>query len=93
MEYSQEILNAALEGLQLKLARIEEQIAQVRAMTKGKKPGKPRKAVAAADDWETPSTAAAPARKAKKGKRQLSPEARERIAAAQRKRWAAHRGE
>jgi len=87
MQYSQDILNAALEGLQLKLDRINDQIASVRKLT-GKKVGRPAKSIAAADDWEAP-VAAAPKKAKKRGKRNLSPEARERIAAAQKARWAA----
>jgi len=66
-------LAAALEGLDLQRKRIEEQIAQVRAMLGGKR-------------VSTGSGAAKAARK-----RVLSPEARKRIAAAQKKRWAEYR--
>ena len=68
-------LAAALEGLDLQRKRIEEQIAQVRAMLGGR---------AAASAGRAAS--AKPARK-----RVLSPEARKRIAAAQKKRWAEYR--
>lgn len=82
------LYEAALEGLELQKQRIEEQIRLVRALIGGKKPRAAAVAVAPTED-------AAPA--AKKGarkprrKRNLSPEARKRIAEAQRKRWAAFR--
>lgn len=88
---NQEILNAALEGLELQRIRLEEQIALVRKMIGGggaKRGPKPR---AAAASEESPGPVAKKSKK--KGKRNLSPEARERIALAQKKRWAAHRGE
>ncbi len=66
------VLEAALVGLELRRERLDEQIAEVRRLIAGKGP---RKAVAAP---------AAPARK----RGRLSAAARERIAAAQRKRWA-----
>jgi hypothetical protein len=69
-------LTAALEGLEMQKQRIEEQIRQVKAML-GKGKG-PRAASASAP------TAAPATRK----KRVLSPAARKRIAAAQKKRWA-----
>ena len=81
----QAILHAALEGLEAKEAKLEEQIATVRAMIGGKKKPGP-KPKAAADDGEAPVTS-----KKTKKKRVLSPEASTRIAAAQEKRWAAAR--
>lgn len=84
------LYEAALEGLELQKNRIEEQIAAVRSVLGARKPAAapaPAKAVA---------PAAAPAKKkSKKGsrKRSLSPEARKRIAEAQKKRWAAFRKE
>ncbi len=78
------LLSAALEGLELQKKRLEEQIAKVRQLMSGR-----ATASVATDD-------AAPARRGRKPgrrKRILSPEARERIAAAQRKRWAAFRKE
>jgi hypothetical protein len=69
------LLAAALEGLELQKARIDEQIRSVKALMGGgaaKAPAAPKAAKAA------------PKRK----KRQLSEEARARIAAAQKKRWA-----
>ncbi len=71
------LLAAALEGLELQRRRIDDQIAMVRGMLSG------RKAAAAAS-----STGAAPVTRRK---RVLSEEARLRIAAAQKKRWAAFR--
>jgi hypothetical protein len=94
MMFDQDILAAALIGLELKMARLEDQIAAVRAMTTGgKKVGRPRKVVTASDDWEEPAVAETPKKAKKKGTRNLSPEARARIASAQKKRWAAARGE
>lgn len=76
------LLEAALEGLELQRTRIEGQIEQIRARL-GHAPagrrGRPAK-----------KAAEAPVRKTGK-RRQLSPEARKRIAAAQKKRWAAFR--
>ncbi len=68
-------LFAALEGLELQRRRIEEQIEQVRAMLGGRK-------VRLAGG----GIANKPARK-----RMLSPEARKRIAMAQKRRWAEYR--
>lgn len=91
MNVSQDILVAALEGLELRRARLLEQIASVKALVGGPRKGRPSKVSA---DESEPAPTATPAKKeGKKGKRNLSPEARERIAAAQKKRWAAARGE
>ena len=68
-------LEAALEGLDLQRKRIDEQIAQVRAMLGGKK--------------VSAGASAAPAKAARR--RVLSPAARRRIASAQKKRWAEYR--
>ncbi len=68
-------LNAALEGLELQRKRIEEQIGQVRAMLSGRRVR-----------FVAGGLAARPVRR-----RQLSPEARKRIANAQKKRWAEYR--
>src|SRR5437588_90969 len=76
------LLAAALEGLELQRSRIEAQIAEVRRMLGG-----PRGPRAAAKPQQE---AAAPAKAATK-KRQLSPAARKRIAAAQKRRWAEYR--
>jgi hypothetical protein len=94
MTFDQDILAAALIGLELKKARLEDQIAAIKALTTGgKKVGRPRKVATASDDWEAPAVPETPKKAKKKGKRNLSPEARARIAAAQKKRWAAARGE
>lgn len=84
---SREILEAALTGLEAQRDKIDQQISQVRTMLGGKagagKAGRPAKA-----SFAHPlvvSVATAPR------KRVLSPEARKRIAAAQKKRWAAFR--
>ena len=77
---SGEMLAAALEGLQLQKTRIEEQIANVRAMLGIKKRGRPPKNAAS---QEAPK----PARKHRK----MSAAARKRIGDATRKRWAALR--
>lgn len=91
MILNKEILEAALIGLEMKKAKLEEQIASIKSMTGAKAPRKASKE-SADDDWEAPAAAPKKGAKAKK-KRVMSPEARERIAAAQKKRWAAHRGE
>jgi hypothetical protein len=75
-----EILEAALHGLEAQKQRLDEQIAQVRSMLGGRA-GKPSKAPV----WTPGATNGTPR------KRILSPEARQRIAAAQKKRWAAYR--
>lgn len=74
-------LAAALEGLELQKQRIEEQIRQVRSML-GKKGSSTGTAVSAVATEEKPAR-----------KRNLSEAARRRIAAAQKKRWAAFRKE
>ena len=75
-----EILEAALQGLEAQRHKLEEQISQVRSLLGGRA-GKPAKASA----WAASSNGTAGK------KRILSPEARQRIAAAQKKRWAAYR--
>lgn len=77
---SREILEAALQGLELQRQKLDEQIAQVRSLL-GRRVGRPPKEGAVA--------AVAAVRKVVK--RVLSPEARKRIAAAQKRRWAAFR--
>ncbi|MEP7361616.1 MAG: hypothetical protein ABI972_00030 [Acidobacteriota bacterium] len=77
------LLEAALEGLTLQLDRVAGQIAQVQAMMGKRKAGRPKAS-------ESASGAVAAPKKPKK-RRTMSPEARERIAAAQKKRWAAYR--
>jgi len=91
MILNNEILEAALIGLEMKKAKLEEQIASIKGMTGAKTPRKAR--LAASDDWEAPMPLAAKKSAKGKKKRVMSPEARERIAAAQKKRWAAYRGE
>ena len=75
------LLAAALEGLELQRKRIEDQISMVRGMLSGRK-------VAVSAAASAPASAAAPTTRRK---RVLSEEARLRIAAAQKKRWAAFR--
>lgn len=75
------LLAAALEGLELQRKRIDVQISTVRSMMSG------RKSVVTAAAPATASAAAPKAVKTRK-KRVLSEEARLRIAAAQKKRWA-----
>ena len=69
-----ELLEAALAGLQLKRQQLDEQIREVRALLGGA-PGRRGHAATAA----------------KNGGSRLSPAARRRIAAAQRRRWAEYR--
>lgn len=69
------ILQMALVGYQVEKEKIEAKISEIEAQLKGK-----RAPISAAT--EKPET---------KGKRYLSPAARKRIAAAQKKRWAEHR--
>jgi hypothetical protein len=68
-------LQMALIGYQLERQKIEDKIAHIQAQLKGKKI----------------SSSSASAEKATGVTRILSPEARKRIAAAQKKRWAEHR--
>ncbi len=75
---SPEILEAALIGLQSQRDKLDAQIAQVRSLL-GRKASKPAPV-------EMSFLSAPPA-----AKRELSPDARKRIAAAQKKRWAAFR--
>jgi hypothetical protein len=80
---NQEILEAALQGLEAQKNRLDDQIAQVRSML-GRKAGRPVKVAADLNGAGAPQTGA-------RKKRILSPEARKRIAVAQKKRWAAFR--
>jgi len=75
---------AALEGLEMQRRRIEDQIAQVRQMLGARGPGRPPAAAVSA------GASGSPVKRARR-KRILSPEARKRIAAAQKKRWAEFR--
>ena len=75
----EELLSAALEGLELQKKRIEVQIAEIRGLL-----GKRSRRTPAADVVSGDANPAAEGRR-------LSPEARERIAAAQKKRWREYR--
>jgi hypothetical protein len=79
MTIEKEILAAALSGLESQHARIVEQIGTVRSLMRGSK--------ASAGTTEPGSSAETGGRKRRK-RRKLSAEARERMAAAQRRRWA-----
>jgi hypothetical protein len=81
---NREILEAALQGLEAQKQKLDEQIAQVRAMM-GRRVGRPPRN---GGDGAAHSTGA---QSAARKKRVLSAEARKRIAAAQKKRWAAFR--
>jgi peptidoglycan hydrolase CwlO-like protein len=81
---NKEILEAALQGLEAQRTKLDEQIAHVRSLM-GRRAGRPPKGEPAVS--EPTKHASASSRK----KRVLSPEARKRIAAAQKKRWAAFR--
>ena len=81
---NREILEAALQGLEAQRRRLDEQISQVRSMM-GSRGGRTSKAAAVERE------AAQSAPKESRRRRTLSPEARKRIAAAQKKRWAAFR--
>ena len=75
-----ELLNAALEGLEIQKTRIEEQITHVRSMLGIKKRGRPPKYAAAQESPKPP-----------RKRRKMSAAARKRIGDATRKRWAALR--
>jgi len=79
---SREILEAALQGLESQRNRLDNQIAEVRGLLGGRA-GRPAKT-------HSTNTAGSTAQGPRK-KRVLSAEARKRIAAAQKKRWAAFR--
>ncbi len=68
-------LQMALVGYQIEQKKIEEKIREIQAQLKGR----------------ASSAASAPSEKPARTKRVLSPAARKRIAAAQKKRWAEHR--
>ena len=80
---SREILEAAIQGLEAQRQKLEEQIAQVRSMMGHRRGRAPR-----AHSAERSSNAG---ESGSRKKRVLSAEARKRIAAAQKKRWAAFR--
>ena len=82
---TKEILEAALQGLESQRQRLDSQIAQVRAMM-GNRPGRPSKQSISNDGVKPAAT-----KTATRKRRVLSPEARKRIAVAQKKRWAAFR--
>lgn len=75
------ILEAALIGLEQKKIEVQNRIDEIRRILHGGP-----KVVAKAQPAQQETAGAAPAQKRR---RTMSPEARERIAAAQRKRWAA----
>lgn len=75
------LLSAALEGLELQKSRIEDQIRNVRAALGKGGGGGSSKPAASSESSAKPSRAI----------RDLSPAARARIAAAQKKRWAEYR--
>jgi hypothetical protein len=77
-----EILEAALQGLEAQKQKLDEQIAQVRSML-GRRVGRPSKNAHLQNGGGT-----APGRAGQGKRRNLSAEARKRIAAAQKKRWA-----
>ena len=79
------LLTAALEGLELQRERIDQQIQEVRSLL-GKTPGRRGRPPGAANSSATNSV---PASRRKGGR--LSPAARKRIAAAQKRRWAEYR--
>ena len=81
---NREILEAALQGLEAQKQKLDEQITQVRSML-GRRAGRPSKSAQSS----SAATVSGPA--VARRKRVLSPEARKRIAAAQKKRWAAFR--
>jgi hypothetical protein len=71
-------LQMALVGYQAEKQKIEEKISQIQGQLKGKK-------------VSSPSAPASTSAEKPRVQRMLSPEARKRIAAAQKKRWAEHR--
>ena len=72
---NQELLQAALEGLEIQKQRLQDQIQRVQSLL-GKRRGRP---------------AAEPAAPGKRKRRRLSAAGRKRIAEAQRRRWAEQR--
>ena len=83
---SKEILDAALQGLEMQRQRLDEQIEQVRGLMGKRSAGRPPKA--SASSHQPASTGAQESSGRGGRKRTLSAEARKRIAAAQKKRWA-----
>jgi hypothetical protein len=82
---SNEVLSAALVGLEEQRRRLENQISEVRALMGKRGPGRPPAAARAE------AGGGAAAKPAKRKKRNLSPEGRARIIAAIKKRWATAR--
>lgn len=80
---SREILSAALQGLEAQRQKLDEQIAEVRSLMGGRGGRSSRNSGEA--------TGGSQGNTATRKKRVLSAEARKRIAAAQKKRWAAFR--
>lgn len=80
---SREILEAALQGLEAQRQRLDEQIGEVRALMGGRG-GRTSRGNGGGEGRATPT-------RTTRKKRVLSAEARKRIAAAQKKRWAAFR--
>jgi hypothetical protein len=72
-----EIIDAAIEGYEQQRARIDQKIAELRSLGSGNQD----------------NTEAATESKVRRGRRRMSAEARARIAAAQRARWAKTKGE
>ena len=79
-----DILEAALQGLEAQKQKLDEQIAQVRAMIGHRVGRPPKKSAPATAEFKNGNGG-------ERKKRTLSSEARKRIAAAQKKRWAAFR--
>jgi hypothetical protein len=81
---NREVLSAALEGLEAQKRKLDEQLLQVRSLLgiSGGRRGRPPKTAAAVD-------VATDAPRFRRRRRKLSAEARARISAAQKKRWAA----
>lgn len=72
MKFDQELLQAALVGLEMKRAKLEEQIASVRSMAAGRTSTKRVKAVQVDEE-------PAAEKKSRKKRHKLSPEARQRM--------------
>lgn len=79
---NKEILEAALQGLEAQREKLDQQIAEVRSLlgTGAARRGRPRRQASESSGSSEPTNG--------RKKRVLSPEARKRIAAAQKKRWA-----
>jgi hypothetical protein len=81
---SKEILEAALQGLELQKQKLDNQIEQVRGLMGKRSAGRPPKSAPVAAASSSSQEGAGRGGR----KRTLSAEARKRIAAAQKKRWA-----